>query len=378
MTKAAFVYGQDLTRRDSRADEVFGPTRLQYTYELLKSYGAFDLPDSIVVAPGDADEASLLSFHTPEYLKAVKSLSDGENRFSPARFNFSEFGDNPVYPGMYELATLVVGASLRAAEAVLSGEADVVFNCAGGQHHAAPDHASGFCIFNDPVIAINRLLAEGLRVAYVDVDAHHGDGVLSAYYHTDRVLAVSLHESGRYLFPGTGWVHDIGAGLGRGYTVNLPLEPWTDGETYLWLFDQVVPPLVRAFSPDALVTQLGVDTHFNDPLAHLLLTSHGFAALVERLRSLAEPAGRWLALGGGGYDASATCRCWTLAYGVMCGQAWPEEIPEAFRGQLGLTRLHDVERPAVPGGAGERAREAAAAVAREARAVLFPLHGLAP
>jgi len=373
MTKAAFVYGQDLTRRDSRADEVFGPTRLQYTYELLKSYGAFDLPDSIVVAPGDADEASLLSFHTPEYLKAVKSLSDGENRFSPARFNFSEFGDNPVYPGMYELATLVVGASLRAAEAVLSGEADVVFNCAGGQHHAAPDHASGFCIFNDGVIAINRLLSRGFRVAYIDIDAHHADGVQNAFYATDRVLTVSLHASGRFLFPGTGDVRETGAGAGEGYSVNIPLAPYTDDETYLWAFDQAVPKLVERFGPDVLVTQLGCDTHYLDPLTQFSLTTQGYTGLVERMRRMAP---KWLALGGGGYEPGVVVRCWTLAYGTMMGREWPDEIPSDFQERYGLKRLRDDEKPQVDARLKERARRFAEESVADVKRLVFPHHGL--
>lgn len=373
MSKAAFVYGEEVARRDSRADEVFGPTRLQYTYELLKSYGAFDLPDSVVVAPGDADEASLLSFHTAEYLKAVKSFSDGEKRFSPARFNFSEFGDNPVYPGMYELSTLVVGASLRAAELVASGRVDVAFNCSGGQHHAAPDHASGFCIFNDVVIAINRLLAEGLRVAYVDIDAHHGDGVQNAFYATDRVLTISLHESGRFLFPGTGDVREIGVGSGEGYSVNIPLAPYTGDEIYLRAFDEVVPGLVERFRPDILVTQLGCDTHYLDRLTQLSLTTGGYEALVRRMRQMAP---RWVALGGGGYEPSVVVRCWTLAYGVMVGREWPDEIPFDFQERYGLRKLRDDQEAGIDARLEKQARRFAEDSVAEVKRLVFPHHGL--
>ncbi|UCC59533.1 MAG: hypothetical protein JSV02_07185, partial [Dehalococcoidia bacterium] len=154
MSKAAFVYGVELTQRDSRVDEIFGPTRLQYTYELLMHYKAFDSPDSTLLAPEEVDETPLLTFHTSDYINAVRSLSNGENKYNPTRYNFSQFGENPVYPGMYELSITVVGASLKAAELVSNGEVDVAFNCSGGLHHAAPDHASGFCVFNDVVIAI--------------------------------------------------------------------------------------------------------------------------------------------------------------------------------------------------------------------------------
>jgi acetoin utilization protein AcuC len=163
MRKAAFVYGAEMSRRDSRADEIFGPTRLQYTFELLSAYGAFDLANSIVVPPDDADVASLESFHTAEYVAAVRSLSDGAKRVSPERFNFSETGDNPVYPGMYDLSTLVVGGSLKAAGLVASGGVDVAFNSAGGQHHAARDHASGFCVFNRDTEPRRSWSQSGLR-----------------------------------------------------------------------------------------------------------------------------------------------------------------------------------------------------------------------
>jgi acetoin utilization protein AcuC len=373
MTKAAFVYGEELSQRDSRTDDIFGPTRLQYTFELLDLYGAFDLPDSTLVSPGDADRSSLLSFHTEEYLAAVKSLSDGEDKYDPRRFNFSQVGDNPAYPGMYELSTLVVGASLKAAGMVASGEADIAFNCAGGLHHAAPDHASGFCIFNDAAIAIKSLLEKGLRVAYVDIDAHHGDGVQDAFYDTDRVLTISLHESGRHLFPGTGDVSEIGVGAGTGYSVNVPLAPSTDDDVYLWAFDQVVPPPVNAFEPDVLVTQLGCDTHFHDPLTQLSLTVEGYGGAVRRMREL---SGKWLALGGGGYEASVVVRFWTLAYGIMMGHEWPDEMPDAFRERYGLKTLSDSDGPDLDPGVRDRARRFAERSVAEVKRLVFPHHGL--
>ena len=276
MRKAAFLYSEGLSRRSNKEKELPPPTRLQYTYELLMSYHAFDSPDSMVVEPETADEASLLTFHTGEYVAAVRSFSNGEKTYNPARFNFSDFGDNQIYPGMYEFVALSVGASLQAAKMVSSGEFDVAFNCSGGLHHAAPDYASGFCVFNDIVVAINYLLAQGLRVVYIDIDAHHGDGVQDAFYATDKVLTISIHESGMHLFPGTGDVSEVGKGAGTGFSVNVPLALFTDDETYLWAFDQVVPRLVDAFEPDIVVSQLGSDTHYLDPLTHLCLTSEGY------------------------------------------------------------------------------------------------------
>jgi acetoin utilization protein AcuC len=373
VSKAAFVYGDQLVRRDSRLDEIFGPMRLQYTCELLASYGAFDIPESRLVAPEEADEASLLRFHTREYIAAVKSLSEGETAYDPARFNFSQSGDNTVYPGMYDLSVMVVGASLTAARLVAGGDVDVAFNCSGGQHHAAPDHASGFCIFNDVVIAIDYLLSKGLRVAYVDIDAHHADGVQNAFYTSDRVLTVSLHESGRYLFPGTGEASEIGSGDGKGYSVNLPLAPFTDDETYLWAFDQVVPPLVGKFAPDIVVTQLGTDSHYLDPLTQLSLTTKGYEELVARARRLA-PA--WLALGGGGYETSVVIRCWALAYGIMIGRDWPDAIPNDFQERYGVRKLRDDSRPRIKDSARERARRFAGESVAAVKRLVFPYHGL--
>ena len=193
------------------------PTRLRYTYELLESYGAFDLPNAMLVEPRQATEEELLTFHTRDYVDAVRDLSEGEERRDAAAYGFSDHGDNPVYPGMYEAALWSTGASVTAAEMLADGRVDVAFNCAGGLHHAMPGRASGFCIFNDPVIAINALLERGMRVAYVDIDAHHGDGVQAAFYDSNRVLTVSMHESGSYLFPGTGFVDEMGDGSGRGF-----------------------------------------------------------------------------------------------------------------------------------------------------------------
>jgi acetoin utilization protein AcuC len=168
------------------------------------------------------------------------------------------------------------------------------------------------------------LLKQGKRVAYIDIDAHHGDGVQSGFYDTDKVLTISLHESGEFLFPGTGSVEEIGEGEGKGYSVNLPFYPGTGDDVFVRGFDEIVPPLIEAYKPDVIVTQLGVDTMASDPLAHLNLTTDGFCRMIERFRSFGIP---WVALGGGGYDVSATARSWALAFGIMCGIEIPDEIP---------------------------------------------------
>jgi acetoin utilization protein AcuC len=274
---------------------------------------------------------------------------------------------------MFDAAVLSTGASLVAATLVANRQVDVAFNISGGLHHAAPDHASGFCVFNDPAIAIKYLLSCGLRVAYVDIDAHHGDGVQQAFYDDDRVLTISLHESGQFLFPGTGFVSEMGASKGMGYSVNLPLYPYTDDEIYLWAFREVVPPLLRAFAPDVLVTQLGIDSYHSDPLTHLQLTSRGY---VETVRELAQLDIPWLALGGGGYDLSAVARCWTLAYGVMLDVEWPDQIPSAFQQQHGVSHLRDTEAPEIPVDIQHKARGLAEEGVAALKRNLFPLHHL--
>lgn len=190
------------------------------------------------------------------------------------------------------------------------------------------------------MIAIQWLVNQGLRVAYVDLDVHHGDGVQWAFYSTDRVLTISLHQDGRTLFPGTGAASEIGQETGEGYSVNVPLPPGTGDLTYLWAFNEIVPPLLELFQADLLVTQLGVDAHYSDPLADLALTTKGYEAVWEVLGKTTSP---WLALGGGGYNLSVVPRAWTLAFGVMSEQSFPNRLPDAYRSQYGGEFLHDVK-----------------------------------
>jgi len=327
----------------------------------------------VIVEPRPATEKEILSLHQVDYVEAVKSLSRGEKRYDPGRFNFSADGDNPIFEGMYEAAALSTGASIVAAEIAGGRRANVAFNISGGLHHAAAGNASGFCVFNDPVIAIHCLLNMGLKVTYVDIDAHHGDGVQNAFYDTDRVLTISLHESGEFLFPGSGFVHEMGEGAGRGFSVNLPLYPHTEDDTYLWAFREVVCPLVAAFKPDVLVTQLGIDSYYNDPLTHLKLSSKGFGEAVKEFARMDLP---WVAMGGGGYDVSAVARCWTLAYGIMLEREWPDEIPESFQEKYGLKKLRDAGAPMIQ----EDVRQKAQGFAEEGvdmiKRLIFPIHQL--
>ena len=330
------------------------PERLARTMALLRAYGALDAPDVRVVTPRPASDEELSLFHTSAYIEAVKRLSRGDLTIPSAIYGFGP-GDNPIFPRMDDGARLRVGGGLQGAALLLSDACQVAFNLGGGFHHAHPAQASGFCIYNDVAIAIRWLVLQGQRVAYVDIDAHHGDGVQEAFYTTDQVLTISLHQDGRTLFPGTGFVWEIGEGAGEGYSVNLPFLPGTDDEIYLWAFEAIVPPMIHRFRPDVLVTQLGVDTHFRDPLTHLQLTTHGHEALFKALAALSP--GRWLATGGGGYDLDVVPRAWTLAFGVMTDQTFPDPLPEVYKAQFGGRWLHDHDRPHLTAGIRARARQ---------------------
>ncbi len=373
MSRAAFVYDDLMSRHELRSDHPMRPVRLRYTYELLQGYDAFDNQDALLVGPRSASEGELQWLHAPEYVAAVKRLSAGEGSHEAHRFNFSLQGDNPYYPGMYEAATLSSGATLLAAEMVASKLVDVAFNISGGLHHASAGHASGFCVFNDPALAIHYFLRQGMRVAYIDVDAHHGDGVQEAFFGDDRVLTISVHESGRYLFPGTGSVKELGQGRGKGYSVNLPLFPYSGDDVYLDAFRQVIPPLVRAFAPDVMVTQLGIDSYHSDPLTHLQLTTMGFVEIVREFAALEIP---WLATGGGGYDLMAVARAWTLAYGVMLGVEWPNTLPYRFALEHGIGHLRDSGTPDVPANLRLDIRRHAGETVAELKEQVFPIHGV--
>ena len=369
--RGAFIYRDEMSRHVLREDHVFKPVRLRYTYELLDGFGAFEVENGRLVDPRHATDEEVQIFHTPDYAAAVKSFSEGRMLVDPGRYNFSQYGDNPTYLGMYDAATLVVGGSLLAADTIVDGEVDAAFNPGGGLHHAAAGFTSGFCVFNDAVIAIKRMVERGMKVAYVDIDVHHGDGVQNAFYDTDTVLTISVHESGRFIFPGTGYPNETGTGSGSGFAVNLPLAPYTDDAIYHEAFDEIVPPLVHTFEPDVIVTQLGIDTYHSDILGHLFITTEGFTTAVRKLENMAD---RWLALGGGGYDVEAVARCWALAYGVMLERDWPEETPESHRERSGIETLRDASGPRLEEGDREKIREFARHSVEEVKKEVFRYH----
>jgi acetoin utilization protein AcuC len=350
--------------------------RLGLTWRLMQAYGLTELPRAEVRAPAAAEPADLARFHAPEYLEVLEAANGGIPPRGAARHGLGA-GDNPVFPGLWDAARLCAGGSLLAADLLAEGRADRVFHFAGGLHHAMRDRASGFCYVNDAVLAIQRLRARGLRVAYVDIDAHHGDGVQWAFYDDPGVLTISTHERGDYLFPGTGFVEEAGDGAGLGFAVNLPLEPFTDSDVYLPAFEAVVPPLLGAFRPDVVVAQLGVDAHRTDPLTHLELDLQGFARAVGRIVELAP---RLLALGGGGYDLQNVARGWTAAWAALNDLELPAELPATFAAdarRFGFTvgTLWDPPAPQ-PEHRRLRARDYATRQVEALRRIIFPVHRL--
>ena len=310
------------------------PERVLLTWELIDAYdlSAGALVHSLASEP--ADVATLGLVHTPEYIDATRRAGDGEH--GPwARFGYGP-GDNPIFDRMHEAGAIVAGATVAGAQAVFSGRVEHAFNAAGGLHHAMPSRASGFCVYDDPAVAIAWMLGQGAeKIAYVDVDVHHGDGVQAIFYDDPRVLTISIHEYAPHIgfFPGTGGPGETGGRAAPGSAINLPLDPGTGDDDWLEAFLHVVPPAVKAFEPDVLVTQLGCDTHASDPLAHLRLTTATYRATARILHELAHEAaaGRWVATGGGGYQwASVVPRAWTIAFAEMAGAELADELPAGW------------------------------------------------
>lgn len=374
MSLVAFIYSENFDKYTYGEAHPLKMIRLKLTYELIKAYELLESPNIFLVESELAKEEDILSFHTKEYIETLKAIDRSEYPTNSSQFGLG-WGDNPIVKGIYEGSLLSSGGSIQAARLIMDGKAKIAFNIAGGLHHAMADRASGFCYINDPVLAIKELLKKYDRIAYIDIDAHHGDGVQYAFYDTDKVLTISLHEAGTFLFPGTGFSEEIGTGKGRGFSVNLPFYPGTDDETFVWGFNEIVPPLIEAYKPDAIVAQLGVDTMSTDPLTHLELTTNGFCKMVKRIRDFKLPL---VALGGGGYNVTNVARCWTLALSIFAGIKLLDAIPE---GVMGLLKKHGLEEKSLSDPVKkERADSSVKKMAMEGvdyiRKSIFPLHNI--
>ena len=392
----AVSWDDRLTGYDFGPGHPLAPVRVELTMALAREFGVFDAPEVSLIDPEPAPDDLLELVHDQPYLAAVKRAGELAARGEPLDPRSVFFGlgtaDDPVFPHMHEASALVVGATMAAARAVHTGLAAHGASVAGGLHHAMRRSASGFCIYNDPAIAITWLLGQGLeRIAYVDLDVHHGDGVQAAFYNDPRVLTISLHEDPATLFPGTGLPSETGAGAGEGYAVNVALPAGTGDAGWLRAFDAVVPPLLRAFQPQLLVSQHGCDSHRLDPLAHLEVTVDGQRRAQSMVHQLAHETagGRWLCTGGGGYAlATVVPRSWTHLLGMASDRPIERAEPTPATWRELVRRRTGVEPPELmtdgasddfdsfddgydPGDPVDRAILAT-------RKAVFPEHGLLP
>jgi acetoin utilization protein AcuC len=384
------VFDDSLTDYDFGPTHPMNPVRVDLTIRLARALGVVDDGGLVAVPAPDATDEDLLVVHDPGLIEAVRRNSGPTGWPDPARGLGTD--DNPIFPHMHQAARHVVGASLEAARRVWDGEAIHAANIAGGLHHAMPDHASGFCVYNDVAVAIRWLLDHGAKkVAYVDVDVHHGDGVQQIFYDDPRVLTISLHETGQMLFPGTGFPGETGGPDAVGSSVNVALPPGTGDAGWLRAFHALVPPLVRAFDPDILVTQQGCDSHRDDPLAHLMLTVDGHRASYQALHDLAHDVcgGRWVAMGGGGYAVvDVVPRSWTHLLAAVGGAPldpasdtpaeWRRHVEETL-GRPAPLRMTDGREPAYRDWAeGYDPATWLDRAIHETRSAVFPEHGLDP
>lgn len=313
--KSVFLYSPELEHCSYPDHCPFNTRRAGLVRKTVYSMGLLSGRDREEVAPVKATRAELEWFHSARYLDAMQRAEQGDLTAEAFAMGLGT-PDCPVFRGMVDYVSLVCGASIIGARRILSGEAWIAFNPSGGLHHAFPEKAAGFCYLNDIVLACLALTRAGKRVVFLDLDVHHCDGVQAAFYARKDVMTISLHESGKTLFPGTGSEDEIGEGEGRGYAANVPLPVGTYDGAYHGAFEQVALPLLKAFNPDVIVLELGMDTLAGDPLAHLHLTNNVYIDIVGEILKLNKPI---LATGGGGYHVENTVRAWSLLWGVLCG-----------------------------------------------------------
>ncbi|MHA2295027.1 MAG: acetoin utilization protein AcuC [Candidatus Hodarchaeales archaeon] len=309
-------------------------TRFSIVFELVRSLGWLSRDETaslLIHEPQPASQEQLLSYHHPHYISRLQELSKtGQGHASEYGLGY---GDNPVFEGVHEASSLIVGGSIELVDIVAQGKAEHGFAFLGGLHHATSAKASGFCYYNDAVLAIKHMLKLGHeRILYLDTDAHHGDGTQKAFYDNPNVLTISLHESGRFLFPGTGDVFETGIDEGEGYSINFPFPPFTTDDLWFRAFEAIVPPIWKAFDPDFVYWQCGVDNHYMDPLTRLQLTNNLYKTIAEIVHRLTHETadGRIVLGGGGGYDPVQTAKAWSIVLAEFSGLDLPETVPESW------------------------------------------------
>jgi acetoin utilization protein AcuC len=344
---AALIHRPEYAGYDFGLGHPFSPARQEMLLDLLHCLGHEVAP---IAAPA-ATRAEILSAHDEAYVAQVEAHDRGAPNLDADRFGLGT-PDNPIFPDMDLAARWLVGGTLHGARLLMAGQERRALQLGGGLHHAQRDRAAGFCLYNDLAVAIQAFVQQGWRVAYLDLDLHHGDGVQNLFYDHSQVLTLSLHESGHYLYPGTGHIQELGSGPARGLSVNIPLEPFSGTSDYLEAFEAVVPRALAWFSPDVLVVQAGADAHFADPLGDLALTTQAYQSLYQRVFELANAhaQGRVLLTLGGGYEAQVAARVWAILYLTFMDLPLPEHLPaewlDRWRQVLGPSPARELHDPA--------------------------------
>jgi acetoin utilization protein AcuC len=374
--KAAFIYSEELEKYSYPPEVPFNTIRAKRVLDILKSNHLLNGDNRSLIPPEPADRVILKKFHTALYLHCLHRA--GHGRFDIEALNMGIGSqDCPVFKGVYEYAALATGATLVGAKHILKGDIDIAFNPSGGFHHAGPEKAAGFCYINDMALGCITLAEQGMRVLYLDVDVHHGDGVAYAFYDRSDVMTISLHQNPKTLFPGTGLVDEIGEGRGKGYCVNIPLPVGTYDQIYMKAFEHLVLPLIKVYNPDVIVFELGADGLAGDPLANLRLTNNVYVDVINHLLSFDKPI---LATGGGGYHIGNTVRAWALAWSVFCGDDRGEDMNPAIGGVL----LESTEwqggfrdrRLPVSQSQRDAVIPAVDATIKKIKETIFPIHGI--
>lgn len=358
MNEVAIIYDDSLSKYDFGKTHPLKPERLKLTFELLRSIGYLERPNVSVFDPKVAKEEELALFHSESYIETVKKYSD-------IGYGLLDSGDTPAFKGCFESTSIIVGASLKALELVVDGKTHHAFNMSGGLHHAFRNRASGFCIFNDPAICIEFLKKKYNveRILYLDIDAHHGDGVMYGFYSDPTVLDIDFHEDGNYLFPGTGFVHELGTDEAKGLKINFPLPPGTGDSQYARAFRELVPTLIEQFKPEIILMQCGADSHYDDRLTHLNLSTEMYFEVANTIHRLAHKYcnGKLIMFGGGGYNLFNVSRCWAVMLNEIIGERSDIDLPNDWRdlykkiiGDPIPTHLHDQEKEMTSNGSDDR------------------------
>ncbi|MFW9853910.1 MAG: acetoin utilization protein AcuC [Candidatus Thorarchaeota archaeon] len=363
MPPSGIIWSETYTRYKLGDEHPMHPRRLVIPFRLFESLNFFKIHSIKQFEPQPAPEADILRFHTPGYVQAVKDSAQTSGNH--LRYGLGT-GDCPVFPEMHEISRIIVGGALEGVKRIQNGDVKIAFSLLGGLHHAFAQRAAGFCYYNDVVIIIKYLKEKFNleRILYIDTDVHAGDGVLDAFYEDQGVLGISIHESPQFIFPATGFSNEIGEGIGRGYTINVPIFPATWDDLYIKMFEKVVPCLSNEFDPEFVIWQCGADGHYRDYLGHLNLTTKTYQHLGQRIAELSQQSraeGKLLMLGGGGYNPDSVARVWLTTLAAVLGKELPTETPEDWRqfcentyNIKGSTLIHDppvgpqdVDRPAL-------------------------------